>query len=311
MLLIVMLGIDVFKSIIGNEEVMQKNIKIMGKRLMYAVVIFLVPTITNFTINIVEEVTGNIKNDYNKCLENANNIEYFEELTNIEQEREDQEIKLKLEEAKQKLNEEKIIAKKYSKVSKSQTESQSSAGKFTGQKYNTLSEEQIRGIAMKCQREQGSPVGAAAEASQMANRYELYYKKYGYSGDPNKLYDFVADCGWWGSSARSIMSNTSSLKPEILAAVKQVLVNGKRTLPPYIDEHDCIDCGAYGYDINKIVVNGKTITSHSELKNRANYIKDKTILYNVYGGHYTFYTFPTETSDPFGYTDEAYRIINP
>ena len=41
---------------------------------------------------------------------------------------------------------------------------------------------------------------------------------------------------------------------EIVDAVKTVLVLGKRTLPLYVNEHDCIDCGSAGYDIISIVV---------------------------------------------------------
>jgi hypothetical protein len=175
-----------------------------------------------------------------------------------------------------------------------------------GQKYS-LTDAQLRGIAMVCQREQGSAKGAAAEASLIANRFELYGSSYGTGG--TGLYNYVAKSGWWGS-AGSYMSNTSSLKSDVLAAVKEVLVLGKRTLALYVDEHDCIDCGSYGYDIYKIILNGTTITDKSSLKNHSNYIKDSTVIYNRYGAIYTFYTFPTETSDPFGYTSTAKSKYN-
>ena len=104
------------------------------------------------------------------------------------------------------------------------------------------------------------------------------------------------------------MSRTPS--SDVLKAVKDVLVNGNRTLPLYVDEHDCISCGSYGFDINKIKVNGKTITDHSWLLNKSNYIKDKTVIYNKYGAVYTFYSFPTSTSDPFGYTTYAKNKVD-
>ena len=173
--------------------------------------------------------------------------------------------------------------------------------KTTFTKYN-LTTAQLKGIARVCQREQGSVKGAAAEASLIANRYELYGSKY------SSIYTYVRNSGWWGSKSKNDKTMSSgSLSSKIENAVRDVLVDGKRTLPKYVDEHDCIYCGSYGYDITKIVTDGKKITSHSELRKHSNYISNKTKIYNKYGATYTFYTFPTESSDPFGYTKESNR----
>ena len=172
----------------------------------------------------------------------------------------------------------------------------------TWNKYK-FTEAQIKGIARVCQREQGSVAGAAAEASLMANRFELYKTS---SGTGAQLYNYIKTSGWWGNPT-STMNKWKSVNKKIYNAVEDVLVNGNRTLPQYVDEHDCIDCGSYGYDITKIVTNGKVITNKKELKKHSNYVQGKTVIYNKYGAVYTFYTFPTNTSDPFGYTAAAYK----
>jgi len=177
---------------------------------------------------------------------------------------------------------------------------------FAGTKYD-LTESQLKSIAMLCQREQSSAIGAAAEASLMANRFELYGSKFG-SGATG-LYNYIRNSGWWASS-KNHMDNVSGLTSSVLSAVRDVLVSGKRTLPKYVDEHDCIYCGSYGYDIVKIITDGNIITAKNELVDHSNYIKDRTIIYNKYGAVYTFYTFPTEKSDPFGYTSYAKKEVS-
>jgi hypothetical protein len=79
----------------------------------------------------------------------------------------------------------------------------------------------------------------------------------------------------------------------ILAGVKDVLVNGNRTLPLYVDEHDCLS------DITSI--------STGSVKDRSAYKQGKTIVKNRYGSTWIFWCFPDSTSDPFGYTEAAYK----
>ena len=81
-----------------------------------------------------------------------------------------------------------------------------------------------------------------------------------------------------------------------IAAVKDVLVNANRTLPQYVDEHDCISP-----DIISISTGDKS--------DRSDYIKGKTIIRNRYGSTYTFYCFPAAGCDPFGYTAAAYNYV--
>ncbi|MBQ2946905.1 MAG: C39 family peptidase [Bacilli bacterium] len=159
-------------------------------------------------------------------------------------------------------------------------------------KYN-LTDDQVLQLASLAIKEQGTVKGAAAEASLMANLFEIKGSKYGTGADG--LYNYVRNSGWFASSKKHMDARGAS--PEVVAAVRSVLVDGKRTLPGYIDEHDWIN------DISTATTNGKIISKND----RASYIKNNTILKNVYGATYTFYSFPDTKSDPFGYTSEERR----
>lgn len=303
--LIVMVSIDIGKNVIaGREDEMKKNVSVAMKRIIYCMCIFLVPSVVNLAVNMVNDAVKNANVTASSCTDNLNNIAYYEKLEKIKMKQEEQEQAKILAERFAKTNERNTIKKK---ASASNNDSNTGGSSVSGQKYD-LSDTQLRGLAMIAQREQGTPVGAAAEASLMANLFELKGSNYGSGGAG--LYNYVATSGWFGSSAGSYMQNTSGLNPDVLSAVKEVLILGKRTLPLYIDEHDCIDCGAYGFDIVTIITNGTTITDANGLLNRNNYKKDNTIIKNKYGATYTFYSFPTETSDPFGYTEQSRSKFN-
>lgn len=71
--LIVMLMIDFSKNVIaGKEDEMKKNVSLAIKRIIFCVIIFLIPTIVNF----VNSLLGNLGVDYFQCLTNAN-IDYI------------------------------------------------------------------------------------------------------------------------------------------------------------------------------------------------------------------------------------------
>lgn len=166
---------------------------------------------------------------------------------------------------------------------------------FQGKKYQ-LTDDELKGIANLCYQEQGSVLGAKAEASLMANRYEMLIDKSKYSG----LYDYIRTCGWWAYAPKH-MDNGSSPN-SVVEGVKDVLCNGNRTLPSHVDEHDCLS------DLKSI--------STGNLWEKDNYIKDVTIIKNVYGSTYTFYCFPDSNSDPFGYikkpkAESTTKTVNP
>lgn len=170
-----------------------------------------------------------------------------------------------------------------------------SAYRCTAENFPTydLTEEQLLGIASQAYHEQGTPKGAAAEASLMANRFELYGSSYGNGADG--LYNYVRKSGWFAHSAQNMDSHDAP--DEVVEAVRSVLVDGKRTLPAYIDEHDWIN------DLTSVSNDGKAFSKND----RESYEQNKTIIKNKYGATYTFYSFPDSNSDPFGYTSEAKR----
>jgi hypothetical protein len=155
-----------------------------------------------------------------------------------------------------------------------------------------LTDSQLKKIARLCQQEQGTVAGAKAEASLMANQMETNAsrrKKYGTGADG--LYNWVRNGGWFAKAAHWM--DNGNVSDAILAGVKDVLVNGNRTLPLYVDEHDCFS------DIKSI--------STGSVKDRSAYVQGKTVVKNKYGSTWTFWCFPDSTSDPFGYTAAAYK----
>lgn len=161
-------------------------------------------------------------------------------------------------------------------------------------KYTDLTETQIKKIARLCVQEQGSVAGVKAEASLMANQLETStYRQNKYGTGGAGLYNWIRNGGWFYRS--SYYMDNGSAANKYIEAVRDVLVNGNRTLPQYIDEHDCFS------DIKSI--------STGSIRNRSDYISGKTIVKNKMGSTWTFYEFPSSTSDPFGYTKEAYDYV--
>ncbi len=153
-------------------------------------------------------------------------------------------------------------------------------------KYN-LSKDKLLKITRLCVQEQGTIKGIKAEASLAANILETntyYIKKFG-----NDIYSFMRYSGWF-SNAQCYMDNGEATKEQI-EAINDVLVFANRSLPQYIDEHDCfsdiVSASNYGKPFNK--------------RDRSKYIKDVTVITNKYGSIYTFYCFPDIKADPFGY----------
>lgn len=158
-------------------------------------------------------------------------------------------------------------------------------------KYN-LSESQLKQIARLCQQEQGTVTGAKAEASLMANQLETSKTRQNkYGTGANGLYNWVRNGGWFSRAA--YWMDNGDLTNSVLEGVRDVLVNANRTLPLYVDEHDCLS------DIKSI--------STGNVRDKSAYIQGKTIIKNDYGSTWTFWCFPDAYSDPFGYTAEAYK----
>lgn len=180
----------------------------------------------------------------------------------------------------------------YSNIPKTQNNGLSCSGHNSFIKYN-LTDDQLLQIASLAQQEQGTAKGAAAEASLMANLFEINGSKYGSGADG--LYNYVRNSGWFANSTKFMDGRAA--RTEVIDAVRNVLINGKRTLPVYIDEHD------YLGDIISVTNSGSSILKTE----KGSYIKFNTIIKNRMGSTYTFYSFPDTNSDPFGYTSESRR----
>ena len=157
--------------------------------------------------------------------------------------------------------------------------------------YN-LNTKQIQGIANILVHEQGTLAGMMAEASLMANLTDI-------KGDDRATTEnliAMAVGGWFAHGQKRYDQGTTNEKA--IRAVKAVLINGKRTVPRYINEHDCLS------DIVKVSNNAKQFNK----SDRSKYKRGTTVIHNKYGGKYVFYDFPggADTGvDPFGYTSDA------
>ena len=161
-----------------------------------------------------------------------------------------------------------------------------------------LTNTQLQKIANLCVQEQGSINGVKAEASLMANLLETSPSRQAkYGSDGAGLYNYVRNGGWFYRAA--FFMDGPKVGKKYVDAVKDVLVEGNRTLPQYVDEHDCFS------DIQSISTGGVA----GAIRDRSDYVKDKTVIKNKMGSTYTFYCFPASGSDPFGYTAEAYEYV--
>lgn len=296
--LILMVMVDLSKNVISSDEnAMQQNLRMVGKRLLSAVIFFLVPTISKFAVNLASDTA---MSDYSTCLTNTGNIAYYEVL---------EETKKKIEQEKNKewypsLGNDGNFKKRVLTLAKGKKVESSSSGTYNGQTYN-LSDSQINYLAGVALCEQGSLEGVSAEASLMANLFELQGSRFGTGA--SGLYNYVSN-GTWFSCRSKPESASSQMRDE----VRKVLVLGQRSLPLYVDEHDCWYCNSKNYCSNGTMgdictVGGKT--GKSFITNRSNYVRDQSVIVNVYGSTYTFYSFPSSNSDPFGYTQESYNKI--
>lgn len=292
--IIIILGtIDGAKAIIaGNQESLKAIFMNVLRRISCVAIILLMPDVLYITFNNLSNFSE-VSNMINICYQNADSTI----VSDLKRAR----LK-ELKEQNTKDTTEYITSydktKFYSPYTESSNNSSGGIATATGQgnfaTYN-LSDSQLMSIASLAQQEQGTAKGAAAEASLMANRFELYGSSYGTGAEG--LINYVQNSGWFAHAATYMSKNSAT--DEVVAAVKTVLVEGKRTLPGYVDEHDCFS------DISSATNDGVSI----DVSNRSSYEPNKTILKNVYDSDstYTFFSFPDSNSDPFGYTSEENR----
>lgn len=151
-----------------------------------------------------------------------------------------------------------------------------------------LTEKQLRGIACIVAHEQGTIAGWFAEASQIANLAELQF-----GGDLVKC----VTSGWYAYGKERYKTGTTN--PLILAICRRVFIDGFRTLPRYVDEHDAMS------DVASVTEGGKNVKG-----DKSKWKRHSTIIRNKLKSQYLFYDFPGgyKTSvDPFGYKKKENR----
>ncbi|MBR0411523.1 MAG: CHAP domain-containing protein [Eubacterium sp.] len=156
-----------------------------------------------------------------------------------------------------------------------------------------LTDKQIRGVANIVLHEQGTIAGWFAEASQIANRTDIRGDEHATAANLVK----VLTSGWYAKG--SARFNAGTTNPLVIWIVKKVFCEGLRTLPRYIDEHDCMS------DLSTVKTGSTSVKA-----DKSKWKRHKTVIKNKMGSTYTFYDFPGGYNtgvDPFGYTRQAYR----
>ncbi len=173
---------------------------------------------------------------------------------------------------------------------------------FQGTKYD-LTDGQVAGITAMAVAENGtSEAGVKSEASLMANLFE--YKKVSQKGSAEGLVNYLktppSSGGWFATYYK--YSESYSGNSTYIEAVRDVLVNGNRTLPPQIVEHDCFT-SACGAGIGSATNDGVEI----DLNDKSQFKRGVTKLIQSGGGLSGSYIFwdwadpEKQTGDPFGY----------
>ena len=140
------------------------------------------------------------------------------------------------------------------------------------------------------------PVAAAQEASQMANLNEVQYGRQATGTDLRR----TLTGGWYASTSMDNAPTDVTRK-----AVEDVLVNGKRTLPRYVTEHDMFPLDAA---IDGHWGNGKS-EDRSQYKQHTTKIKQNPGRFSGGGATYTFWDFfgQNKDGDVSGYYDKYYQ----
>jgi len=143
---------------------------------------------------------------------------------------------------------------------------------YYGTTYNLTTSQKEKLAAMVYAEGGYNYVGMKAVASHMGNLYEI--RKFNYPSTTATLYEFISTSTWYAKRTREMkFDGTKSYMQEAFRAVEEVLVQGKRTLPLYIDEFDWFP--------NDVV----------DAKDKNQYIQGKTVYYNKYGDENDLITF--------------------
>ena len=187
-------------------------------------------------------------------------------------------------------------------------------------KYN-LTDEQLTRLARQCYDEQGDSgeEGVKKEASQMCNLFEYHGGKCKWGGKKNtklnqtmtQLDEFVDWSGWYagthGQGYKTSNLDKGNVASEVVEWVRDVVNNGNRVLPNYIDEHDSINDLQYAENKDGSHYSAGEIKNHKDW-----FISGETVIRQGAGvgaGEWIYYTFASMTNpnaDPFGYYQSTY-----
>lgn len=152
----------------------------------------------------------------------------------------------------------------------------------TDAKKYDLTDEQVNQISILCQRLASDDLTmVAAEASLLANRYELYGSSSDMSGDA--LLNYMTSSNYWGADSLDYMKDRD-VNTTASYVVRDVLMYGHRVLPLYVDERQFISDRSLYND-------GDMVT------------KTDGTIYCYYG------YLSDDTSVLYGYTETAYQQI--
>ncbi len=171
---------------------------------------------------------------------------------------------------------------------------------WDGTKYE-MTDAEARGIISMIMHENGSSVmQVKTQASQMANRFDQYGSSYG--NGIKGLINYVKTSGWYDSGTGLAYDESYSTSNEYMAAVKSVLVEGKRVIPPEVVQHAT---GIAQY------ISASNEGTEIDVSDRTQFKSGVTKIHEKFGGgaEWIFYAWadPEDMSgDPFGY-----EISNP
>ena len=180
-------------------------------------------------------------------------------------------------------------------------------GVYKGTVFTGLDNTYLTAFARAASAEQSSLEGAKFELSILANLYDKNCASA--NGDCSYTAASLAHYlllpvppGWFATRTKDAYNGSGSVPQEYIDAAKDILMNGNRTLPHGIDEHD----GVGEYTITS------SPTGSTDTRNAANYVSGQTTIHNNSGSDYTFYSWcdgeksktgtVTTACDPFGYT---------
>lgn len=300
-ILILILIIRLAKLVINGGENHSSELKQIVSKIISAMCIFFIPMFVNITLSLVDEA----KVEDGECWINANSstIAKYQAIENAKKElakakREEEKAKLMQENALKEEVRKEYLKKLKEEIKKNATVSGSGGagdckGSYQGTKYN-LSEDEITQLSRMVYGEYGADEnGMRAVASHMANLYEIR-QWMGY-GKGKSLANYITTCGWYATARirySSKYDNATARK-----VVKDVLVDGNRSLPPYIDEFDMFPGDVLGA---------------SSVNDYKNYTPGVTQIRGRWDGRGTYYctTSAGWSANLYYYTDTAKKYKN-